>query len=128
MALFKWRITWNYDRYVNLGLIFFHFYSMQTDSPVEFLLSNRIHNLKYLRSTKLASKDIGIENISLWQQLNSFRLSSPTEFIVWKIKTLQHQLTKIKRLENYNLFRKFSYFFFDVFIIIFTIDLFRTQR
>ena len=37
---------------------------MQTDPLVDFLLSNRIHSLKYLRSTTLGSKDIGIRNIT----------------------------------------------------------------
>ena len=32
---------------------------MQTDPLVDFLVSNRIHSLKYLRSTTLGSKDIG---------------------------------------------------------------------
>ena len=34
--------------------------------------SNRIHSLKYLRSTTLKSKDIGLEKQSLSQRLNSF--------------------------------------------------------
>ena len=33
---------------------------------------NIIHTLKYLRSTTLCSKDIGISNMSLWQGLNFF--------------------------------------------------------
>ena len=57
---------------------------MQTDSPVDFLLSNRIHSLKYVRSTTLGSKYIGIRNVTLWQQLNSFRLSYLTEVIFLK--------------------------------------------
>ena len=31
---------------------------MQTNPLLDFLLSNRIHSLKYLRSTTLGSKDI----------------------------------------------------------------------
>jgi len=65
---------------------------MQTDP---FLLSNRIHSLKYLRSTTLGSKDIGIRNISYWTICNYFRHSYLTEVIAWNIKSLQHQLAKI---------------------------------
>ena len=65
---------------------------MQTDPC---LLSNRIHSLKYLRSTTLGSKDIEIRNISLWTTCNSFKHSYLTEVIAWNIKSLQHQLAKI---------------------------------
>ena len=37
------------------------FYAMKTDP---FLLSNRIHSLKYLRSTTLGSKDVGFKKLT----------------------------------------------------------------
>ena len=43
---------------------------------------NIFHSLKYLRSTTLCSKDIGISNMSLWQGLNFFILKVMIAFIV----------------------------------------------
>ena len=82
--------------YVNLGSIFFLFLLNANWTSGG---SNRIHSLKYLRSTTLCSKDIRIRNISLWQQLNSFRLSQVTKVIIWNIKSLQHQLAKLSLLK-----------------------------
>ena len=50
---------------ISLWLIFSFFYAVQTDP---FLLSNRIHSLKYLWSTRFDGKDIGTINIRVWEQ------------------------------------------------------------
>ena len=84
---------------------------MQTDP---FLLSNRVHSLKFLRSTTLGSKDIGIRNISLWTICNSFRHSYLTEVLAWNIKSLQRQLAKIIICGEFLVFLCFFYVTYKV--------------
>ena len=56
----------------------------------QIISSNIIHSLKYLRSVSLGCKDI--ENQSLWQKLNSFKVLLATDGIL--ISTVHSFLTK----------------------------------
>ena len=73
----------------------------------------RIHSLKYLKSTTLGCKAIGIKNQSLWQRLNSFCLAwkwrhsgrkhllwNLSFFVAWRVRMVS---ISVGLLRNFNI-------------------------